>query len=479
MKKINIFLLGALAMGFVGCDEAPEAPEMQSNPQAPVMAEGDISGEVAGVLAESSVLNLEDWKTDPAIEVFKFTKIEDLPEGAVATCKLELSNSEEFGRIETLPVTMSEEGVATVNAVDWDDAHIALFGKSPKEKTAYWRVPVYINLDGTSYRYNSTTYYAASGSVKETCMDAGFVIYDAYYMLCNATTWDLAQAADFRFEHSDKDVYDDPVFSYLVEVTQEVLDANGGGCYWKIASSDAVETGEWTNVYGPEDDGDENLDGMLVGDGKAQAGKLTAPGKYRFTINMEEMTYSIEMLTRPDFVAVPSNANGWGQDGPRLYWNGNEADPLFIGAARVNNNDGGFKFIWDDAWYGGDDGKIDAANPDNILAPADATALYWFTVSTVNMTYTITPIETLGVIGGGDWDNQRNLTPSDDQLLWEGDVQISGEWKIRMNGTWDMNYGGDMEAAVFNGGNFAGLEGMYHITVDFSGNRPKVTAVAK
>ncbi len=479
MKKLSIFLLGALAMGAVSCDEAPETPPMQSNPQETILAEGDVAGEAAGVLASESVLALESAKTDPEIEVFKFTKIEDLPEGAVATCELEISNTEEFGRIETLPVTMSGEGVATVNAVDWNDAHIALFGKSPKEKTAYWRVPVYINLDGTSYRYNSTTYYAASGSVKETCMDAGFVIYDAYYMLGNATTWDLAQAADFRFEHSDKDVYDDPVFSYLVEVTQEVLDANGGGCYWKIASSDAVETGEWTNVYGPEDDGDENLDGMLVGDGKAQAGKLVEPGKYRFTINMEEMTYSIEMLTRPDFVAVPSNANGWGQDGPRLYWNGNEADPLFIGAARVNNNDGGFKFIWDDAWYGGADGKIDAAAPGNILAPADATALYWFTVSTVNMTYTITPIETLGVIGGGDWDNQRNLTPSDDQLLWEGDVQISGEWKIRMNGTWDMNYGGDMEAAVFNGGNFAGLEGMYHITVDFSGNRPKVTAVAK
>lgn len=332
-------------MGAVSCDEAPATPPMQSNPQETILAEGDVAGEAAGALASGSVLALEAAKTDPEIEIFRFTKLEDLPEGAVATCKLELSNSEEFGSIETLPVTMSEEGVATVNAVDWNDAHIALFGKSPKEKTAYWRVPVYINLDGTSYRYNSTTYYAASGSVKETCMDAGFVIYDAYYMLGNATTWDLAQAADFRFEHSDKDVYDDPVFSYLVEVTQEVLDANGGGCYWKIASSDAVETGEWTNVYGPEDNGDENLDGMLVGDGNAQAGKLVEPGKYRFTINMEEMTYSIEMLTRPDFVAVPSNANGWGQDGPRLYWNGNEADPLFIGAARVNNNDGGFKFI--------------------------------------------------------------------------------------------------------------------------------------
>ena len=142
-----------------------------------------MAGEAAGALASGSVLALEAAKTDPEIEIFRFTKLEDLPEGAVATCKLELSNSEEFGRIETLPVAMSEEGVATVNAVDWNDAHIALFGKSPKEKTAYWRVPVYINLDGTSYRYNSTTYYAASGSVKETCMDAGFVIYDAYYML--------------------------------------------------------------------------------------------------------------------------------------------------------------------------------------------------------------------------------------------------------------------------------------------------------
>lgn len=479
MKKLNIFLLGALALGFTACDDAPEAPAMQVNPQAPVMAEGDITGEAAGVLASNSVLNLESVKNETSLEIFKFTELKDLPEGASAACELELSNTADFATVKTLPVTMNAEGVGSVNVIDWNDAHLALFGKSPKEKTAYWRVPVFVELAGVSYRYNSPDWYAASGSVKETCMDAGFVIYDGYYLLSSATTWAFGDAAGFAFEHSDKDVYDDPVFTYVLKVSQDVLDANGGGCYWKIASTQSLSTDDWNTVYGPEDDGDENLDGMLVGDGKAQAGKLVEPGNYRFTINMEEMTYSIEMLTRPEFVAVPSNANGWNQSGPRLYWNNNDEKPAFVGAARVNNTDGGFKFIWDDAWYGGADGKIDAAASGNILAPADATALYWFTVSTDKMTYTITPITTLGVIGGGDWDNQRDLTPSDDQLLWEGDVQISGEWKIRMNGTWDMNYGGDMEAAVFNGGNFAGLEGTYHVTVDFSGNRPKVTAVAK
>lgn len=478
MKKLNIFLLGALALGFTACDDAPEAPAMQVNPQAPVMAEGDITGEAAGVLASNSVLNLESVKNETSLEIFKFTELKDLPEGASATCELQLSNTADFATVKTLPVAVNAEGVGSVNVIDWNDAHIALFGKSPKEKIAYWRVPVFVDLAGVSYRYNSPDWYAASGSIKETCMDAGFVIYDAYFLLSNATTWDFGQAIAYMFKHSDKDVYDDPVFTYVVKVTQTMLDANGGGCYWKIASAYSLSTEDWNTVYGPEDDGDENLDGMLVGDGKAQAGKLVEAGNYRFTINMEEMTYSIELLTRPEFVAVPSNANGWGQGGPRLYWNNNDENPAFVGAARVNNTDGGFKFIWDDSWYGGANGKIDAAGG-NIPAPIDATTLYWFTVNTDQMVYTITQIENLGVIGGNDWNNQINLTPSDDQLLWEGDVEMTGEWKIRMNGTWDMNYGGEMDAAVFNGGNFPALNGTYHVTVDFSGNQPKVTAVAK
>lgn len=479
MKKFSILLLGALAMAAVSCDDnAPEMPPMQSNPQEPIFVDGDVKVEAAGVTTSTQPLTLEDYTESAKIEVMKVTDM-ILPEGASLVCVFQLSSVSDFAKGKVVDVSTSiSDGVVTVNANDWNAAHIDLFGKSPKEKTAYWRIPVYVDLGGSAYRYMGPDWYGAEGTIKETCMDAGFVIYSEYYFFSNSTTWEMDKVKDYKFSHSDKDVYDDPVFTYVVTVNQAEIDANGGGSWWKIGSSVAVDTQDWNLLYGPEENGDENFSGILVGDGKAQSGKLTEPGKYRFTINMEEMTYEIEQLTRPDFVAVPSNANGWNQGGPRLYYTNDDSKPWFVGAARVNNNDGGFKFIWDDTWYGGANGVIDAAGG-NIPAPEDATALYWFTVNTYAMTYTITPITSLGVIGGGDWNNQKNLTPSDDQLTWEGDVQISGEWKIRMNETWDMNYGGDMDAAEFNGGNFAGLEGTYHVTVDFSGNRPKVTAVAK
>lgn len=481
MKKFSIFLLGALAMAASSCEDAPEPAPMQSNPQEPVLAAGDIKGVVAGALASTSVVALEDAKGKD-IEVFKFTEIKDVPAGGEVFVKFQLSASSDFsGKVETIPVTMLN-GVASVSSDLWNTAHINLFGKSPKEKTAYYRLPVYIAVNGSDYRYDSETYYAATGVVKETCMDAGFVIYDKYYFLSDATSWDLADAdiSTFAFSHSDADVYDDPVFTFKFELTQELLDAKDGGCYWKIASQKAVETGEWNYVYGPEINGDEEFSGFLVGDGAAQAGKLTLPGKYRVTINMEAMTYEIQAITRPDWVAVPSNANGWNDSGSRLYWSNKDDKPYFCGAARVNNTDGGFKFIWDGSWFGGADGKIDAAGG-NILAPVDGDELYWFTVSTDDMTYTMTPVTSIGVIGDmNGWGGQEPLTPDASLLIWSGDVNLTGNWKIRINDDWAMNYGGpDMANPTFDGDNFSGYEGLHTVAIDFTGNRPVITVTAK
>lgn len=483
MKKFSIFLLGALAMAATSCEEeSPEAAPMQSNPQEPVLTQGDIAAASAGVLAESGTFALEGAALQAP--VLSFTKVDGLPEGAVLTPKFQLAASQAFdGKVETLGMTLDEAtGLYCVNTNDWNTAHMAIFGKSPKVKTAYYRVPLYVTYGGTEYRFQSPDYYIATGSVDETCKDAGFVIYDKYYFLSHATTWELADAniASFAFSHSDADVYDDPVFTFKLEVTQEVLDANGGGCYWKIASQKAVETGDWTYVYGPELDGDEELSGFLVGDGAAQAGKIVEPGKFRVTINMEEMTYNIEMITRPDWIAVPSKANGWNDSGSRLYWSNKDDKPYFCGVARVDDSDGGFKFIWDGAWFGGADGVIDPAGG-NIPAPVAGMELYWFTVSTEDMTYTMTPVTSIGVIGDmNSWGAQEPLTPDASLLVWSGDVNLTGNWKIRINDDWAMNYGGpDMADPTFDGDNFSGYEGLHTVTIDFTGNHPVITVAAK
>ncbi|MDE6126784.1 MAG: hypothetical protein K2G30_07500, partial [Muribaculaceae bacterium] len=130
------------------------------------------------------------------------------------------------------------------------------------------------------------------------------------------------------------------------------------------------------------------------------------------------------VIERPDFVVVASNANGWSTtDGKSLlYWGEKDGTGCFRGASVANNNDGGFKFVWDGGWYGLNADGILADVPDNIKAPVDATRLYWFTVDTDNLTYTIDEVTSLGIIGlGGQWSEATDvveMTPSDDYLTW-------------------------------------------------------------
>ena len=42
MKKLSILMLGLLGMFAASCDDAPEAPKPQENPQEPIFAVGDI-----------------------------------------------------------------------------------------------------------------------------------------------------------------------------------------------------------------------------------------------------------------------------------------------------------------------------------------------------------------------------------------------------------------------------------------------------
>lgn len=477
MKKFSFFLMGALAMAFAACEDAPETAPMQQNPQEPVLEGSNVAVTAAGALADpATVVNLETLKSEP-VEIFTETTLTNIPAGATMSYDFYLSKSEDLANAQVLPVTLNgKEGF--VSPAEWNDAHVALFGKSPKVKTAYYGIAAYATLNGVKYRVGAQDYFVARGEVKETCFDLGFKIADAYYLIGNANGWDLSQTGldPFKFKHSDADVYDDPVFTLVVEV--------GADCYWKIVPQDAIATSDWSILYGPATDGATDFEGMLIGgaDNLAQAGKIVDPGKYRFTINMEEMTYKIEPITRPEFVAVPSNANGWNQSGPQLWWSNKDDKPYFCGAAVVNNNDGGFKFIWDNNWYGGADGTIDPAGG-NIKAPEDGNQLYWFIVSTENMTYEMTPVTSIGVVGGlNGWsaDAPVELTPDATLLKWSADVALTGEWKIIINHSWNSNYGGpDLNEATFDGPNISGYEGNYTVTMDFSNAKPAIVVTPK
>lgn len=371
--------MGVLGLMATSCEDSLEPAIPQSNPQGPVLNVEDVVSEKAGVLASDAVITLENYKSDGAeIPVMKLVKADSLPSGATVSYKLELSSDENFSRVMTLDAVEGEEaGVYSVSASEWDVAHVKLFGKSPKVKTAYYRVPVFINLDGSDYRLNGVDYYAVTGEVKETCMDQGFVIEDNYYLLGNSTTWSLGDAAEvekYPFYHNpDVSPYDDPVFTIVFNVTQDVLDANGGGCYWKIAPQSVVGTDKWDSVIGTETDGDESDMGMLVTT-NAGSGKITAPGKYEITVNMEEMTYSVRLLA--SVLYVVGEPNGWGIDNDAVYLTEtSQGSNVYSGTVKVN--EGKFMFRFYSQLGDWDKGSIGAANEDsNVNISFDEAGVY-------------------------------------------------------------------------------------------------------
>ncbi|MDE5840774.1 MAG: hypothetical protein K2H49_07620 [Muribaculaceae bacterium] len=386
MKKINIMLFGALAMFAVACESDLEPAIPQENPQEPLMTSGDVVSVAEGPIKDAAtpdyVLKLDDYNTETSgiIPVVTVGETRNLPAGASVSYVLELSDSESFARISKVEVigNLSSETPDTyyVDAREWNDAHLYLFGKSPKVKTVYYRMPVYIDLDGSNYRYESTDYYAFSGTLDETCMDSGFVIEENYYFLSNSTSWDLNNAdavKEFAFYHRPGvSPYDDPVFTYTFSVTQEVIDANGGGCWWKIAPESALGTEDWSKVLGTEINGDESPEGLLIAE-NSQSGKISEPGRYEITINMESMLYSIKLL--PSVVYIVGAPNGWKIDSDALCLSESvKGSNVYSGTLKVDAGQFMFRFYsqlgdWDKGSIGAldvNDGNLDITFTDGV-----------------------------------------------------------------------------------------------------------------
>lgn len=472
MKKISILLLSALALGVAtSCDDEPAKAVPQHNEQMPLFVTGDVAAAVAGPVAEGTV-TLQNYNAEEAtIPVVAVSKAEGMPAGATVSFGFQVADNPEFENGSELTATLGADGMAHVDANLLNDIHVNLFGKSPLPKTVYYRIPGYVTLDQTNYRIGSPDLYYGSGSYQETCFDMGFTISTGYYLLGNATTWDLAMAAPYAFSHSEADVYDDPVFTYVFEISQSIIDANGG-CYWKLASKEAVEKNSWDYTYGVAKDGDTALEGHLV-DVNPQAGKIEAAGRYKFTINMEQMTYLIEPMNRPDYMSTPNNGNGWSFTNNLAY---DEGRGLFYG---VDNVDliWGFKFGYEkngnQVWCGdsGTPGIYADGEGGNIMeGKTELNGLMWFTANYETHAYTAAKVDVISLIGlNGDWNADVDMTPSADNLVWTVTVPVTSatEWKFRVNHAWDYDLGGPLDALGWGIGNCASVpEGTYTFTLD-------------
>lgn len=190
---------------------------------------------------------------------------------------------------------------------------------------------------------------------------------------------------------------------------------------------------------------------------KVQTPTIAGAGHWKITLDMNRLVYTIGPAPANIYIVGNINGTSWGPSFP-LY------DPDYSGKFQgfyyIN---GEFKFKpnadnWNnDLEYDGEGKIADNGGPN---CPAPETGFYVVDVDMNAMTYKLTKIEFIDIVGnveGGasDWSSGPHMTYNTEKQCWEADVTLTGAFKFRGNGNWsndDGNFGGTVDNIV-NGSN--------------------------
>jgi hypothetical protein len=458
MKKIYLYFTMFLVAGFSACTEdlnIDVAPP-QSYPQE---AQQIIDGFTIA-LGNDFVTPFTITDEVKELQLVKATATPVLAEGATVTFRTEISDIQDFtGKVVELP-SASAGNAATTLTADLNEALKTLFGKAPKARTFYIRTYFYI-LDGTSASMMPTP--AVLGPVTVTTY-SNAIIEPAYYLIGGINGWNFENLESYKFNHSDLDVYEDPVFSITVYMASDDK-------YFKIVPQSGKEAADWTGLLGNPIDGNTELKSTLVLDGQAM--RILENGWVKITLDMMESTYTIELLgDAKRQLYVPGDYQGWSPDTAPVVFSPN-LDWKFDGYVYLEAGNA-FKFTSDPDWehtnYGdGGNGTLSTANDVGNLT-VDATGFYRLTVDLSGDPYTYTATATdWGVIGDANgWVSSIPMTLNSATGEWTVTTTLVGgkEFKFRANDDWDINLGGDANNLTYGGDNIlASEDGTYLITL--------------
>lgn len=489
MKKIAYFGLSAVfALGFASCDDYEEPnPQPQTNPQESILKTEDVV--VASALGEETYDLVALNEAGTPVHVATVTTSE-LPDTYAFASIVEIS-SNGFSRSAVVPsnVVRNTENPDNydiyVKAADLQEVYYNNISKGPKAKAIEARVALKTVIGKQEAYVGGASNYYGPYALTVQPFPSSLVIEDNYYLLGTINDWSVATAV--KFNHSDLNPYDDPVFTLKVDIS---ADQAAEGWWWKIVPESTYVTGNWVEAangsYGVAENGSEEPAGLLVARTDTEdcgAGCLKMDGQLLLTINLEEGTY--EFTSAVDNLWTPGDANGWNHGASQMLYTNDYAN--YYGYAVLSPN--GFKFTnapdWNHVGYG-DGGAEGVLSTDggagNLLVPA--LGLYWCSVNTASLTYSVTAVNTIGLIGDatpGGWDASTALTPSADYLTWTATVKfVAGkEFKFRANDAWDINLGGDLNNLEQNGPNIASPgDGDYEVTLNL-GSLPYTATIVK
>ena len=437
-------------MSMVSCTEDyTDWGNPQSNPQEEAVSFGD------GSVTPVDVINLANVKTE---KVKVASIVAPTSSDAAYTPNYKINFDGQSFDID------ADGNMATAELTSYI---VDKWGKRPTERDIDATLDAWVSNGSTAVKM------ATSATFQVKAIPEAPVIEDGYYLVGDMFNveavgdaaavdgWNTVSAKQ-AFKHSDKDVYDDPIFTVSFETTK-------ADQYWKIIPKKNVDAGNFwaAGVVGPKVDGDDSMTGLLT-NGDAKAGKIAKAGKYKLTINMMDYSYTLEEVNYDPFIYFIGSTDGWKSNDQKLALV-DDAKGVYTGYVYLADpNAAGFEFKfqraqgnWDTAIgadtfvsFGGAAIGVDNGN----IGVNAGEGVYYMDVNLSEGTITATKVETMGMIGGfNNWDGDAKMTWNAEEYCFEATnagVTADG-WKFRVNSDWGINLGGSLNNLTAGGDNIA------------------------
>ena len=429
-------------MAMVSCTEDyTDWGNPQTNPQEEAVAFGN------GSVAPVDVINLADVKTE---KVKVASIVAPTSSDAAYTPNYKINFDGQSFDID------ADGNMATAELTSYI---VDKYGKRPTERDIDATLDAWVSNGATAVKMATSEKFQIKAIPEAPVIEEGYYLVGDMFTTDDVNGWtkEVAKA----FNHSDKDVYEDPVFTVSFETTK-------ADQYWKIIPKKNIDSGDiWAaGVVGPKVDGDDSMTGTLT-NGDAKAGKIAKAGKYKLTINMMDYTYTIEEVKYDPFIYFIGATDGWTNAEQKLALVDANTGTYtgFLYCADPNNWGNQFKFqrvagSWDNEINSSTFNTFDGAatNENGNIGVNAGEGVYYFDVNLANGTIKATKVETMGLIGNfNSWAGDAAMTWNAEEYCFEAtNVGVTADgWKFRVNGGWDISLGGSLNNLTAGGDNIA------------------------
>ena len=428
MKKYLLYsLLGVAALSATSCNE-----DFNEDVAAPQQWEQEAAITLPG-LTVSSANTIDLAEAGDSVTIFTHSLSGALPEGAtVNNFRVDLAAENEI-------TSLKASTTGKVATAELQTAIEKAYGKRPTERSFNATVYANIIVNGQASLIKGETTVKAIPVAPQ--------ISQHYYLIGAPSAWDPT-CVTMPFNHSDKDVYEDPIFTIVFPIAD-------GETWFAVTDDITVEKNDWSQVFGcAEGNGNNGAEGSLkrradlTDDGSF---KVVVNGDAKFikmTLNMMEYTYKIEKLNFAEFIYVPGNHQGWSAEKAPALQSPN-FDGVYVGYTYLNGN---FKFtkernwnaeynfndfaVKDDIFFNNDGSNINISEEGFYQIKADVASS---NLSAMKTTWSIIGSAT----GDPNWGTDLEMTyvAEDESWTYTGAL-TAGEFKFRANKDWALSFGG-------------------------------------